>query len=254
MELARYEPTPKIFSTQDRSNTLNATKLGKVLDRINFHMRQSLSDEYEKFAKMIGLDRSHRRRGLTFEQTVTFLHKIKRDTWQVKPVVEIWNRLFGETMNNGKPRMRVSASTFLQRFLVNKQGTADASADGVRDLFRRLNGLEIANVASSAEVDGLSAERYIDKDRFEAYLVSEENDAFDPKKQVFDPGTMDRPLSEYWISSSHNTYLTGDQLSSKSSTEMYVKALYRGCRCLELDCWDGDRDAEQVPIPIVYHG
>ena len=30
---------------------------------------------------------------------------------------------------------------------------------------------------------------------------------------------------------------------------MYFRALQRGCRCVELDCWDGD-DGE----PIIYHG
>ena len=209
---------------------------------------------YNSFGKLIGLDRSDRRKGFSFEQCLTSLHKIKRDsTWQVKPVRQIWFDLFGEKMNNGKTRTRVSADSFLKRFIWQKQGESNVTLENVQGIFQRLNGLEYAQVATNLYLDGENAKKYIDKDRFEAYLVSKENDIFDPVPEKFNPETMNESISRYWINSSHNTYLTGDQLQSRSSVEMYMNVLYRGCRCIEIDCFDGHRAADGTPIPIVYH-
>jgi phosphatidylinositol phospholipase C delta len=82
---------------------------------------------------------------------------------------------------------------------------------------------------------------------FQTFLASDmHNSVFRPVSPSLH---LNRPLNEYFISSSHNTYLLGRQVADVSSTEAYVAALQKGCRCLEIDCWDG-ADGK----PIVTHG
>jgi phosphatidylinositol phospholipase C delta len=59
---------------------------------------------------------------------------------------------------------------------------------------------------------------------------------------------MNQPLPQYFIASSHNTYLEGNQLTGVSSSNQYAKVLLDGCRCVEIDTWDGDEE------PKVTHG
>lgn len=102
-------------------------------------------------------------------------------------------------------------------------------------------------------------------DGFTSFLLSPENSALSSQNaKVFHD--MTRPLSEYYISSSHNTYLVGHQLVGVSTVEGYIRALLHGCRSVErtslalvfhfviynsrltVDIYDGETE------PVVYHG
>ncbi|XP_047099510.1 1-phosphatidylinositol 4,5-bisphosphate phosphodiesterase isoform X3 [Schistocerca piceifrons] len=93
-------------------------------------------------------------------------------------------------------------------------------------------------------------EKKLTKDGLIRYLMSDENAPVFLDRLDFYMD-MDQPLAHYYINSSHNTYLTGRQFGGKSSVEMYRQVLLAGCRCVELDCWDGTKDDEE---PIITHG
>lgn len=59
------------------------------------------------------------------------------------------------------------------------------------------------------------------------------------------------PLSEYFVSSSHNTYLLAHQLYGSSSAVAYEHVLVTGARCVEIDAWDNEENPAE---PKVTHG
>ncbi|KAF8982451.1 Phospholipase C [Entomortierella lignicola] len=101
------------------------------------------------------------------------------------------------------------------------------------------------------EIYGKHIDKTLEKftvDSLTSFLLSVDNSIISPK-HTYVHQDMTQTLSSYYISSSHNTYLLGHQLTGISSIEGYIRALQSGCRCVELDCWDGP-DGQ----PIVYHG
>ncbi|RKO99368.1 hypothetical protein CXG81DRAFT_27874 [Caulochytrium protostelioides] len=97
--------------------------------------------------------------------------------------------------------------------------------------------------------DLLGEQGYMDSDHFSAFLISANNAVAQKARVRRVWQDMTKPLSRYYISTSHNTYLLGDQITGPSSPEAYIRALQQGCRCVELDCWEGPSG-----LPLIYHG
>lgn len=103
-----------------------------------------------------------------------------------------------------------------------------------------------SNLNRLPDAEPIIGQRTMNMQGFQNFMTSSYNSPLLQKKGDV---ILDRPLNEYFVSSSHNTYLLGRQVAGASSVEGYITALVKGCRCIEIDCWDGDDGR-----PMVTHG
>lgn len=76
---------------------------------------------------------------------------------------------------------------------------------------------------------------------FSNLVFSDYNLVMDPLMDVVFQ-EMDKPLSEYYISALSNTYAREGQMSGNDTTSRpYYEAIKSGCRCIELETWDGTK-------------
>ncbi|KKY21398.1 putative 1-phosphatidylinositol-bisphosphate phosphodiesterase [Phaeomoniella chlamydospora] len=132
-------------------------------------------------------------------------------------------------------------------FLRLSQGI-DVGADPAKwsSEFERLAKISTPKASSKTDEREDTDSQLMTFDAFHSFMVSSYCSVYSaPLRKT----KLDRPLNEYFISSSHNTYLVDRQLVGRASTEMYVSALRLGCRCVEIDCWDGPKGE-----PLVNHG
>ncbi|XP_029487555.1 1-phosphatidylinositol 4,5-bisphosphate phosphodiesterase delta-4-like isoform X1 [Oncorhynchus nerka] len=145
---------------------------------------------------------------------------------------DVW-RVFQDYSRDGQ----ILTLAELEDFLKQEQQEGERSLEHAQELIDRYEPSENAKKHGAMSIDG-----------FQMYLVSPEGAILDPQLLALHQD-MSQPLSHYFICSSHNTYLMDDQLRGQSSQEAYIQALKRGCRCVEVDCWDGPNGE-----PVVYHG
>ncbi|XP_012691855.2 1-phosphatidylinositol 4,5-bisphosphate phosphodiesterase delta-4 [Clupea harengus] len=194
--------------------------------------------EVRKLLKMMSMDINEQHAMLLFKTA----DKSQSDTLESEEFVEFYKMLterkdilalFQEYSSDGQ---KLSVCD-LEDFLREEQLEGDTSQQHAIELIDRYEPSDNAKKGQAMSIDG-----------FLMYLCSPEGSIFNAEHQGLYQD-MSQPLCHYFISSSHNTYLLEDQLKGPSSVEAYIQALKRGCRCVEVDCWDGPSGE-----PIVYHG
>ncbi|XP_021279286.1 phosphoinositide phospholipase C 1-like isoform X2 [Herrania umbratica] len=115
----------------------------------------------------------------------------------------------------------------LLRFLIEHQGEQNATKEDAQAIFDSLKHLNIFH------------RRGLHLEAFFRYLLGDHNLAHPPSQKVHHD--MDAPLAHYFLFTGHNSYLTGNQLSSASSVEPIKDALLKGVRVIELDLWPNSK-------------
>ncbi|XP_047486033.1 1-phosphatidylinositol 4,5-bisphosphate phosphodiesterase eta-2-like isoform X2 [Penaeus chinensis] len=217
----------KQFEEADKDNngSLNFSECCALLKQLNIKMDKIHAKKLFNQANTSKQKRDGEQ-VLEVEEFVAFYHALLK----MPEVEKLYKKYCSE-------KTGLMSADQLCAFLHKEQGLTDYDHSQATKL---MNEFEISN---------LKDQGYMTQDGFYHLLLSDMFDVFNCNHQNEVHQDMTQPLSHYFIDSSHNTYLTGNQLAGESSVEGYISALKRGCRLLELDLWDGD-DGE----PIIYHG
>ncbi|XP_057203729.1 1-phosphatidylinositol 4,5-bisphosphate phosphodiesterase eta-1 [Triplophysa rosa] len=199
---------------------LNIEEIYQLLHKMNVNLpRRKVKQMFQE------ADSDDQQGTLTFEEFTVFykMMSLRRDLFLLL-------MSFSEKKDHLTPEE-------LGNFLGVEQKMSNVTPENCLDI---INKFEVSEENKQKGVLGIEG--------FTNYMRSPACDVFNPQHNEVNQD-MDQPLCNYFIASSHNTYLTGDQLLSNSKTDMYAWVLQAGCRCVEVDCWDGT-DGE----PMVQHG
>ena len=230
--------------------------IGICIDRLGVPLsRANLLSLFEKHCEAIGVASDN---GLKLGPNVLpLMEALRAESYaistSVDPFSEIWDASLSSPSarvgkenesKNGTPTDFMTTTTFL-RFLQDEQKEDASRSDDARNLFSKINAQRAVGGSKSSAAAETSDEimpkrEQISKSVFTDYLMSDANDILDPKAGAFDKCDMTRPLNQYWINTSHKAFQgKHGYVNEADGAQPYIFALQRGCRCLEIDIWDG---------------
>ncbi|VDI39224.1 phosphatidylinositol phospholipase C, gamma-1, partial [Mytilus galloprovincialis] len=224
IQLERWLRREFYLMEKSGADTVTLKHFKAWMQKINCKINnKDLRDKFQEVAKMS--------ESIPYQYFILLFKKIIHVPW----IIDNYLESFADYQNSKK---LISPNKF-QQFLMNEQKESWA------ENMPKVKTMMVDFVADAMRHKG---NIYFEDNEFEDYLFSSANSIWDSEYDKVNQN-MDLPLSNYWIASSHNTYLTGDQVSSNSSVDAYVRCLRMGCRCIELDCWDGPDS-----YPSIFHG
>lgn len=199
--------------------SLSFNDILKFSKRLNINLN---SEYLERVFRLVQSSSHTTADGLNFDEFKTFVGLLK----QRDDVTEIWDKHVG--------RNKTMLFNDFSRFLAVVQGEKH-DKEQLHKLFKKF---------------AFTGNDFWVEENLNSFLLSKYSSPL--KDSHTKSGYFSHPLNEYYILSSHNTYLIGRQFAGDSSVEGYIKALQRGCRCVEVDIWNNDDDPHGEPI--VNHG
>lgn len=121
---------------------------------------------------------------------------------------------------------------------------SDLEPQAIHQVFMALTSTSADDSSTGKTV---SPEPTLNYDSFATFLSSPDNAILSSKNRRIHQD-MTKPLPEYYISSSHNTYLLGHQWKGNSTVEGYIRALLAGCRSVECE----SKTPTSSATPLIY--
>lgn len=254
---------------KELNGRLSSSEWIALCDKANIPLAKPLLlSHYKDFCE----DRGVEEEGLFLTETAELVAEVREAAVEVveghdDPLTKLWKQIMDSDPipplkyeNNqtdlelevNEHEESISAIALLS-FLRSQQREFTTALEDVHRLVGVLNSqksLEEDNNSDDDDDNRIFGSERLRKSRFLAFLLSDANDIVDPQTAMVGACDMQQPLTNYWINTSHDTYLSKlpntfrfKDMDFEGHTtvdaQAYANALYRGVRCLELDVYDG---------------